>query len=58
MSARINLDAGALVYRTARAAQRARGGAPALVAGTYNVHERRGHLARLPAGWINTKGHT
>ncbi|WP_336630766.1 MULTISPECIES: hypothetical protein [unclassified Microbacterium] len=48
----------ARVYRTARAAQRDRGNAPALTAGTYPVQEQRGHLARLPAGWINTKGHT
>ncbi|WP_294947704.1 hypothetical protein [uncultured Microbacterium sp.] len=46
------------VYRTSRAAQRDRGGVPILVAGTYAIYERRGHLIRLPAGWINTKGHT
>ena len=54
----IHLDAPSRVYRTSRAAQRDRGGVAILVAGTYNVHERRGHLVRLPAGWVNTKGHT
>lgn len=46
------------VYRTARAARRDRGGTPMLVPGVYAVHERRGPLARLSAGWINTKGTT
>ncbi len=46
------------VYRTPRAAQRDRGGVPTIVPGQYAVHERRGHLARLTAGWINTKGPT
>lgn len=52
----IELKRGARVYRTERAATRDRGGVPTLSAGIYDVRERRGNLARLAAGWINTKG--
>ena len=57
-NASVAVEAPTRVYRTGRGGRRDRGGVRILGAGTYAIYERRGHLIRLPAGWINTKGHT